>query len=457
MTPQKAYKTEPYPVYERMKNKFAIPVIAISIAAAAIFGLQWAREQQQVTNLVIATGGKDGEYYAFAQAFATVVNRHQPKIQVSVLATEGSRQNLNLLDQQQVQLAIVQSDTTIQDSVQVVTSLFPEVFHLIARPNSGIRQIGDLQGKRVALMPKGSGSYNLFWSLSRHYGLKESDFTPVPLPPDDAYKALRQGEVDALFRIIAIGNSHTGELLKTTNASLVPIDQVESLQLSFPFLEATRIPKGTYDGAGPIPSKDLAVVGVRAMMVTHTSVEPEVIEKITQTLFESKNELIQIYPRAASIQLPEASQSLGFPFHSGAQNYYNQEKPSFLVEYADIVGVLTSLIVLVASGLWQLRSWFLERQKDRADKYNLKLLELIAAIQAADDFQHLQTIHKQLFEIFREVVVDLDQDRLSPESFQSFTVPWEMAITTLRHREMILMSSFSNKANTGYASDALSE
>jgi TRAP transporter TAXI family solute receptor len=167
-----------------MQSKFAIPVIAVSIVTAVIFGFQWVRGQQQVTELVIATGGKDGEYYAFAQAFATVVNRHQPKIRIAVLATEGSRQNLSLLDQRQVQLAIVQSDTTIQNSVQAVASLFPEVFHLIAQPNSGIRQVGDLHGKRVALMPKGSGSYNLFWSLSRHYGLTEADFAPVSLPPD---------------------------------------------------------------------------------------------------------------------------------------------------------------------------------------------------------------------------------------------------------------------------------
>ena len=147
--------------------------------------------------------------------------------------------------------------------------------------------------------------------------------------------------------MIAIGNPSTGELLKTTNAHLIPIDQVESLQLSFPFLEATRIPKGTYDGARPIPSEDLTVVGVRAIMVAHIAVEPEVIEKITQTLFESKNELVQIYPRAATMRLPEVGQSLGLRFHAGAQAYYNQEKPSFLIEYADIIGVVVSIGVLV--------------------------------------------------------------------------------------------------------------
>ena len=37
-------------------------------------------------------------------------------------------------------------------------------------------------------------------------------------------------------------------------------------------------------------------------------------------------------------------------------------------------------------------------------------------------------------------MVDLDEDRISPESFQSFTFPWEVAITTIRHREMVLLN-----------------
>ncbi|MFN3926053.1 MAG: hypothetical protein ACK4QL_01745 [Pseudanabaenaceae cyanobacterium] len=32
----------------------------------------------------------------------------------------------------------------------------------------------------------------------------------------------------------------------------------------------------------------------------------------------------------------------------------------------------------------------------------------------------------------------MDVDRLSPESYHLFVFPWEMAITALRHQEMIL-------------------
>jgi len=97
--------------------------------------------------------------------------------------------------------------------------------------------------------------------------------------------------------------------------------------------------------------------------------------------------------------------------------------------------------MLCISGIWQLRLWLQGRQKNRADMYNLEIVSLIEQVHTIKDLEQLAQIHRQLFEIFHKVVVDLDKDRISPESFQSFTFPWEVAVTTIRHREMILTNS----------------
>ncbi len=151
-----------------MQTKLTLPVVLLSIVMAFAFAVQWVREQNRTYSLTIATAGKNGEYYAFGQALAKVVAKHQPDIQINVLETEGSLQNMELLAKRRVQLALVQGDTPTQPSVEAIASLFPEMFHLIAATKSNIQSVGDLQGKRVALMPEGSGSYALFWSLSQH-------------------------------------------------------------------------------------------------------------------------------------------------------------------------------------------------------------------------------------------------------------------------------------------------
>jgi uncharacterized protein len=423
-----------------MKVKFALPVLAISIVAAIAFSVQWTRQQRQIHNVVIATGTLDGEYYAFAKALAIVVARHQPKIRITVLPTKGAQQNQELLEQKRVEMAIVQSDTPPQSSVRAVAYLFPEVFHLIVSEKSGIEKMSDLKGKRVALMPKGSGSYSLFWSISPHFGLSERNITPILLPPEQAYKALLQEKVDAVFRVIAIGNPAISDLLTNSQTKLLPIDQVDSLRLSLPILEAAQIPKGTYNGAAPIPAQDLTVAAVRAVLVTHEQVDRDVVQAITQTLFEFRNEMVMIYPRSAFMHLPDSKQNLGIPLHPGARAYYDQERPNFLMANSDFLGLTLSVSALCASGLWQLRSWLLDKQKNRADMYNLEILELVEQVDSIDDLDQLQSVRRKLFEILHKVVVDLDQDRISFESFQSFTFPWEVAINALRHREIMLIN-----------------
>jgi hypothetical protein len=131
------------------------------------------------------------------------------------------------------------------------------------------------------------------------------------------------------------------------------------------------------------------------------------------------------------------------PLHEGAQAYYEKDAPSFWVEYAEPMGLLVSVSVLAISSLWQFRLWLNGRQKNRADMYNLEILALVEQVQTIDDIKDLERARTELFEILRKVVVDLDKDRISPESFQSFTFPWEVAITTLRHQEMLLLTQKS--------------
>jgi uncharacterized protein len=427
-----------------MQNRLALPLAVISIFMAGVFGVQWFHSQTRVHYLTIATGGRSGQYYAFAQALAKVVARHQPRIQIKVLETEGSLQNEKLLEEKKVELALLQSDIPSNLSTKAVSFLFPEMFHLVATKKSGIKEVNDLKGKRIALMQKGSGSYALFWILSQHYGLKPTDFKAVNLSPEQATAALNKGEVDALFRVVALGTPAIGQLLQNGSTRLIPIDQGAALQLSLPALEKNQIPKGTYNGAIPIPAEDLPVVAVRAVLVTHQDLDNTTIYEITRILYEARNELVKYNPQSAAIAPPGGARELGWSFHPGAEAYYQQDRPSFIVEYADLLGLLMSATVLGVSSFWQLRNWLQGKQKNRADRYNIEIVKLIQQIDLIEDLETLSQVRCQLYEIFEKVVMDLDKDRISPASFQSFTFPWEVALTTIRHRETLLFKGTKN-------------
>ncbi len=413
-------------------------IVLVGVGGAIASITKLIHDQNRIYTVRLATGGPTGEYYAFGQAIAQVTEVNEPKIRVEVVESDGSNQNMDYIHSHAVDLALVQNDTPIQRNVRAIAQLYPEMFHLIANQDANINSLADLKGKRVALMPEGSGSYNLFWPLSQHYGLTTNDFQFRSMAVSEAHTALQNGTVDALFRIIGLGNSSVTDLLANGQFKLVPIDQIGALQLTQPYLESTVIPKGSYDGSAPIPAEDLPVVAVSALLIANVDVHPDVVKAITRILYEHRSELIRINPRTAKIQSPDASQNLGFPLHAGARAYYTQDNPSFLVTYAEPIGLLMSISILLCSSLWQGRQWLISNQKDRADRYNLEILNLIEKIEQAEDFDELQDLRQQLLEILRKVVVDLDIDRISPESFQSFTFPWEVANTAIRHQEIIL-------------------
>jgi len=421
-------------------NRLTFIVVFLSVFGALGFGLKTWQERSRVYNLVLASGSQTGEYYAFSQAFAEVVEQNHPEIRIEVIATEGSAENMALLRDNAAQLALVQSDTPVERPVRAIARLFPEMFHLLVRREANIQTVADLQGQRIALMPEGSGSYALFWPLVEHYGLTATDFQALPQAPDAAYNALLAGDTDALFRVITLGNPSMKAVLQDEAIALLAIDQVEALQLSLPYLEAQTIPKGTYNGGRPLPATDLSVVAVNALLVIRENLPDEVARALTDTLYTHRNELVSRYPRAALIRLPDSGSDLGLPLHPGAAAFYDRDEPEFIVEYAEPIGLLLSVSVLLASSLWQFRLWLKGRQKNRADFYNIELLDLIEQINQIENRDEIEDLRCQLFKMLKEVVSDLDNDLISADSFESFTFPWEIAMNSLRHREDLLLN-----------------
>jgi hypothetical protein len=135
---------------------------------------------------------------------------------------------------------------------------------------------------------------------------------------------------------------------------------------------------------------------------------------------------------------PNKPEEMLFPLHRGARAYYNRDKPGILITYADLLTLSFSVTVLCVSGIWHLRLRLAQRRKDRADTYNLEILNLVDRVHKIDDHGELEEVHQCLFDIFRRVVEDVAQERVSSESFQLFAFPWEMAIGAIRHRELTL-------------------
>ncbi len=132
-------------------------MVATAIAVlVGCFGAWFATRQSLPARIRIATGQDNGLYHDFGAALATPLTSRTGRV-VDVQTTAGSKSNSQLLDRGDVDLALVQAGFLDPQRLSIVAPLYPEALHLIVRKESGIANVGDLEGRRVALGPEGSG------------------------------------------------------------------------------------------------------------------------------------------------------------------------------------------------------------------------------------------------------------------------------------------------------------
>ncbi len=68
----------------------------------------------------------------------------------------------------------------------------------------------------------------------------------------------------------------------------------------------------------------------------------------------------------------------------------------------------------------------------------MAILSLIQKIHQANTLDEIDLLQEELFDIFKQVIVDLDEDRIDYDFFQSFTFTWETAMKIAGDREKML-------------------
>ncbi len=374
-----------------------------------------------VRTLTVAAGPADGEAFAIAEAIAEVTELYAPNLDVVILETSGSRQNNELLEGDIVDLALSQANVTPASTARLVATLYPDAFQLVARDGSGVERVADLRGRKVAVPPRGSGQHESFWFLMSHYGIDESDIEALPMSSESANWAMLSAAVDAVFRVRAPGNASIRELVRDNPSHLIPVDQAAAMRLRSPAIDAGIIPKGSYRGEPPLPEQDLLTAVVLRLLVADDQVPDEVVQDLTELLFQRRRELVIRTPLAGFIAAPDRAVGTFIPVHEGAQRYYDRDQPSYIQENAEPLALGLTLFVLLGSGLLQLTT---SRRRRRIDRYNNDVLVLYSEARGTRDPAELHVYRERLMSILGRVVDDAEEGRITEEGFNFFSFTW---------------------------------
>jgi len=406
--------------------------VVIFVWAAAIGLLWFVFAPADAKRLIFAAGPREGEAFELATAIARVTEASG--FELEVLETGGSAENLRLLEAGRVDLATIQAGTGTSARTRLIAQLYPDSYQLIVRDGTAIEAFPDLAGHRVAVPPTGSGQYASFWFLAEHYGLTERDFTALAMSADAADFAMILGAVDATFRVRAAGNASIRRLVRDHPMRLVPLPHGAALALKQPALSTGRIPEGSYSGDPPLPARDLPTVTVPRLLIARDDLDADLVQEFTQILFEKRALLVASNPLAGFIRPPGDDSNIAIPLHTGAQRYYDREKPGFLIANARLLATLLYVGAIMSSGFVALRARVQHMRRVRMGKYNRALMEVARQARALEDREALFELRDRLVDMLSEVVEDLDRERVTQDEFGHFSFTWQAVDGLVRDR-----------------------
>ena len=309
----------------------AVTVLALSMSVPV-----WAEQ----TFVTIGTGGVTGVYYPTGGAICRLVNKKRKVhgIRCSTESTGGSVFNLNTIRTGDLDMGVAQSDwqyhayhgsSKFKDKganreLRAIFSVHPEPFTVVARADSGIRNFGDLKGKRVNVGNPGSGQRGTMEVLMEASGWKMSDFALASeLKSSEQSMALCDNKIDAMVFTVGHPSGSITEATTSCDSVLVNVtgSAVDKLVAENDFYRTATIPGGMYNGN----PNDIKTFGVGATFVTSTRTPANVIYQVVKAVFENFDTFRKYHPAFRILDKRQMiKDGLSAPLHAGAVKYYKE-------------------------------------------------------------------------------------------------------------------------------------
>ena len=315
----------------KLKKLFTLALTtALTLSLAACGGSGSASGK-----MTMGTGGSAGTYYGYGGVLGQYIS-NKAGIDVTVVATDGSKANIQGIQSGDYQLGTVQSDvmayawegtrsfesTGKVDAFRVVAGLYAESVQLITM-DPDIKSVADLKGKTVSIGAPSSGVYFNAMDVLTAAGLSENDIKAQYQSFSDSTDALKDGKIDAAFIVAGAPTPAITELCTTNSAYLVPIDGAvaDAMMAACPFYTTYNIPAGTYPGQ----DTDVTTVTVKATLIVSASASEDDVYNLTKAIFDNAADIAKENGKGAELSLENATSGMTAPFHKGAAKYFAEK------------------------------------------------------------------------------------------------------------------------------------
>ncbi len=209
--------------------------------------------------LVLATATPGGGFPVYGDAFADMVNAQEPRLRIQPRNTKGSTENVPLLKDNKVDLALVAGEIATSalaepgTPLRIIAAMYSSPGLVMVRGDSPYRSIADLRGKPVVLGTQASGITSLGRTVFNSLGI---DIQPIVLDKAaDGPPMLTDRRAEALWGA-GVGWPAFAALAKAGARFIGPsANEIKTILDRNPALQAVTLPAKSYPGQdAPIPS-----------------------------------------------------------------------------------------------------------------------------------------------------------------------------------------------------------
>jgi hypothetical protein len=363
---------------------------------------------------------------------------------VSTDSTNRERAILEKINSGEEDMALIKNSIRVDDSysnIRTVMPLFPEVFITLYKDTGNNTDFDSLvtHGKIVFITNKDEELQliNKFLNLLK---LKPRCAIQVNghYNPTTLHAAVQEADVVMLF------SSLNSRLLRTLlreeerfrlydfNAGGYSYGSViDGFCLQFGQAVPFTIPKGTFDNLPGTPVQTFAVYDI---LVCHKQLESELIYDFIESIFNFKARLAQDNFEFALLQEDFDNHTFLFPLHAGSTAFLNRNQPTFWERYAELIGLVVSILAIAAGALSTMVHQLKQRKKDKIDEYYMKVITIGSrSYQPEVSTTDLQALLQELLRIRLHVFQLLIDERISANS--AFIIFLLLTQSTVQHLE----------------------
>ncbi|MEU8992087.1 TAXI family TRAP transporter solute-binding subunit [Streptomyces sp. NPDC048558] len=296
-------------------------------------------EETPSGTITFSTGTRAGVYQEYGELLREELAKDMPQLKVRLLTSAGSQENVERVATGKADFTIAAADAVdtyridgkpVTDRLRGVARLYDDYVQLVVPPDSDIRSVADLKGKRVAIGLPNSGVRLIATRVLEAAGIDpEKDITPRSDGIDTGPKRLGQ-ELDAFFWSGGVPTGGLEQIAETSAFRFVPIDaglvaKVHAQGDAAHFYRATNMPESAYP---TIQNGDtVPTIAVSNLLITRKDMDPRLTEWLTRTVIKSRDGIGAHVHSAQLVDLRTAIYTNPLTLHTGARNYYRSVKP----------------------------------------------------------------------------------------------------------------------------------